>query len=254
MDVAPPPLAGWTVLSLRPQDGHGGLRTAASRLGAGFIAAAPLRIVSLDNPPARTALAAALRCPCIVVTSPNAVRHATRLARLPRTREWVAVGAASAAALRRLGIARVVTPPRADSEGLLAMPQLSGLRGAGAVGLLTGRGGRGLLQPALEARGVTVQRADVYARVPAKVAPAAWRRLRAALADGRRIVLPLTSAEGWAAFAEQLPADLHEALHDARVVVPGARLEALARRSGFADIAVADGPHPAQLLAAALRG
>ena len=241
-------LPGWTVLSLRPHGGHAGLRAASRRAGARFLALSPLRIALLEDADARQALAACLRCPIIVVTSANAVRAATRLARLPMRRRWIAVGAGTAAALRRAGLGQVQWPQRADSEGLLAMPALREVAGI-EIGLLTGRGGRGLLAPALAARGARVRRADAYLRQPMAIPGTAWQRLRLAVADGQ-LLLPLTSGEAWAAFQPQLPPDLRQPLLGARVVAPGPRLAALARQAGFADVRIAAGPRPAQLLSA----
>ena len=94
-------------------------------------------------------------------------------------------------------------------------------------------------------------RADVYARQAVAIRPSDWRRLRDALACGQRLLLPITSGEAWQAFASQVPGDLAGPLRQARVVVPGTRLQTLARAAGFSDVRVAAGPRPAQLLAAA---
>src|SRR5690606_40948301 len=121
----------------------------------------------------------ALDADVLLFTSPAAARAAAALRRLrPRpSQAWLAVGAGTARALRRAGVAGVVAPRRMDSEGVLALPELASVRGR-RVALVTAPGGRGLSAPTLAARGGQVLRADVSERVPAAPAPQALARLR----------------------------------------------------------------------------
>lgn len=238
----------WYVISLRPRGGHAALRRAAARRGAGLIALSPWVLRDRGDDASREALRHALDAPRVVVTSPAAVRAAARLQPL-RARPgqaWFAVGAGSAAALRRAGVHAVAAPARMDSEGLLGLPGLHDLQGS-TLGLLTAPGGRGTLVPALQARGARVLRADVYERVPVPPSP---RAIAALQALGAPAVLALSSGEALLRVLASLPADAAMALRATRVVAASERLAALARAHGFGgEIRIARGPRPAELLA-----
>jgi uroporphyrinogen-III synthase len=75
----------------------------------------------------------------------------------------LAIGPATAAGLIEHGGFEVRQPTRASSEGLLAMPELVGLRADQTVWLLTGQGGRDLVAQALAER-CKLQRLDLYRR------------------------------------------------------------------------------------------
>ena len=136
MGIPAPP--AWYVISLRPQGAHEALRRAAQRRGAGLLALSPWRIRASDDDATREALRAALAARRVLFTSPAAVAAAQRLLPL-RARDgqtWLAVGAGTADALRRAGIAEVVAPRRMDSEGLLALPVLRDVAGQ-PIGFVT---------------------------------------------------------------------------------------------------------------------
>jgi uroporphyrinogen-III synthase len=192
-------------------------------------------------------LAEALAAPVVVFTSPAAVRAAHALGALHPApgAHWLAVGEGSARALRRAGVSEVAQPARMDSEGLLALPTLVT---ATRVGLVTAPGGRGLIAGELARRGTPVVRADVYERVALPLPAATVQRLRAL--DGPT-VLALSSGEALARVLDQLPADLLARWQAHPVVAASERLAALAAERGFHRILRAEGPRPAQLLAAA---
>lgn len=216
-----------------------------------MIALSPWKLQLRDDPNARAALRAALAASRVVFTSPVAVRAASALQpfRQQRGQCWCAVGAGTAAALRRAGATEVQAPSRMDSEGLLALPALQDVRDQD-VGLVTAPGGRGEISPALQARGARVLRADVYVREPVPLPARAVQQLREVRAP---LVLVLSSGEALQLVLDGLPADLGTKLKQAHVVVASARLRALASGHGFVDIALADGPRPADLIAAAIR-
>jgi len=244
--MANPANAPTTVVSLRPAGQHAGLRKAAARHGMALLAVSPWQLRDRDDATTRQALATALAAPVVVFTSPAAVRAATRLTRLrrPPQARWLAVGEGSARALRRAGVVGVEQPARMDSEGLLAMPALAA---ATQVGLVTAPGGRGMLAPALEARGSQVLRANVYERVPRALPAALLARLRALPGPA---VLAVSSAEALERVLPQLPAEVCSQWQRWPVVVASARLAGLARANGFQQVWQAAGPRPAQLLAA----
>ena len=237
------------MISLRPQGGHAGLRAAAARHGARLLALSPWKLVARDDANARTALRAALAAPRVIFTSPAAVRFAARLAPLKcrRGQCWLAVGAATAAALRRAGVDAVLAPRRMDSEGLLALAELQELHGID-VGLVTAPDGRDLLAPSLRQRGARLLRADVYARVPVAPGAAAVRRL---LQLDAPACLALSSGAALDAVLAALPAPARVRLLQQSVVAASERLAAHACAAGFRRPGLAAGPRPAQLLDAA---
>jgi uroporphyrinogen-III synthase len=243
------PAATPLVVSLRPANDHAAMRRAAAVYGLRVLALSPWTIVAQDGPVTRRALRDALAADIVIATSPAAVRAATTLAtlRARRGQTYCAVGSATAAALRRAGIAEVHSPERMDSEGLLALPVLRGVRGR-AVGLLTAPGGRDRIEPMLRKQGARVLRADVYAREAVALAAVSLARLRAF--DGP-LLLPVSSGEALQRVLDGVPADLAVRLRGACVLAASARLAALARAAGCRDVRIAAGPRPAQLLAAA---
>ncbi|GAB3344990.1 uroporphyrinogen-III synthase [Lysobacter tyrosinilyticus] len=236
------------MISLRPRGEHDALRRAAARYGAGLIALSPWRLQLRDDSRSRADLRTALAAPRVVFTSPAAVRAASALQPLAamRAQQWCAVGAGTAAALRRAGVAEVAAPARMDSEGLLALPALQQVTGLD-IGLVTAPGGRGEITPVLQARGARVLRADVYAREAVALTPRALRHLADVDAP---LALALSSGEALQHVLEALPAELAAKLRHAHVAAASERLRSLAREHGFTDVDLAAGPRPAQLLAA----
>jgi len=245
-------LAGGLVISLRPVGGHAALRRAAAAHGARVLALSPWRIAFPDAAPLRAALRAALAAPRVIVTSPNAARALHALApalRVRRGQRWIAVGAGTAAALRRIGITDIAVPERMDSDGVLALPELHA-RDATPVALLTAPGGRDRIAPALRARGVDVRRVDVYARVPIAPSPRAIAALRALDATPW---LMLSSGEALAHVLAALPADAAARLRRARVSAASERLADAARAHGFrGTVVIAADARPRSLIAAAV--
>lgn len=239
----------YTVVSMRPTGDHAAMRRAASALGLRTVALSPWRIAPRDDAATRAALRDALAADAVIVTSPAAARAAASLRALRprRGQRWYAIGTGTAAALRRVGVARVAIPDRADSEGLLALPGLvdaAGLR----IGLLTAPGGRDRIAPTVIGRGATVLRADVYARQPLIPTAATWARLRAVAGPW---CVPLSSGDALQHAFAVAPADIAERLRTARVAAASTRLAQIAHALGCVDVRLADGPRPRQLLAAA---
>ena len=245
MSAVRPP--AWYLVSLRARGDHRGLRRAAARHGGGLLALPPWTLRPRQDASSRQRLADVLQAPVLVFTSPAAVRAAAGLHTLRPGpgQHWLAVGAGTAAALRRAGAGTVQAPSRMDSEGLLALPALAAAR---EVGLVTAPGGRGMLTPALEARGATVMRADVYDRVPLPLATAAIDRL---LALDAPAALALSSGEALQQVLAQLPAPAAASLRRTTAVAASERLAALARASGWSQVVVAGSPRPGALAAAA---
>jgi uroporphyrinogen-III synthase len=213
------------------------------------LALSPWRLQAVDDPASREALGAALDCSRIVFTSPAAVRAAAHLRAL-RARDgqqWFAVGAGTAAALRRAGIAAVIAPTRMDSDGLLASPDLQDVHGRD-IGLVTAAGGRELIAPTLRARGARVLRANVYARIATRPSPRAINDLRALHAPAW---LMLSSGAALEQLLATLPADAITALRSAHVAAASDRLARLAQSHGFSHIVTAASAMPRDLVDAA---
>ena len=237
------------MISMRPRGDHAAVRRAAARHGAGVIALSPWALCPRDDAQTRAALSQALAAPRVLFTSPAAVRAAAALQPLGMigTGDWIAVGAGTAAALRRAGVPRVHAPARMDSEGLLALPALNDIDGS-AVGLVTAPEGRGVLAPALAARGAHVLRADVYERVPVAPDP---RAVEALLASRTTAVLLLSSAGALSSLLDGLPEPARAKLRALPAVAASYRLQALAEAAGCAPVTRAPGPRQGQLLLAA---
>ncbi|MGH8086039.1 MAG: uroporphyrinogen-III synthase [Lysobacter sp.] len=238
----------WYVISLRPRGQHAPMRRAAARRGGAVIALSPWALQLRDDAVTRAALDAALAAPQVLVTSPAAVRAASALQplRMRDGQRWFAVGAGTAAALRRAGIGRVAAPARMDSEGLLALPGLQRFDGD-AIGLLTAPGGRGTLVPALQARGAEVRRADVYQRVAVPPAPPALAALRAM---ARPAAIALSSGEALQQVTAAVPDDVAARLRALPLVGASDRLLDLAATLGFEQRYRAADARPATLVEA----
>lgn len=242
------PLAGCTVISLRPAGAHAALRHAAAAQGARLLALSPWRLHALDDARSRAALAAALGAPRVIFTSPAAVAAAQRLEPLRPAPEacWLAVGAGTAAALAREGV-EALAPQRMDSEGLLALEPLQQIAGL-TVGLVTAPGGRGEIEPALRRRGAHPLRADVYERIELAPSSRAIEALR--MLDGPAWLV-LSSGAALDSVLSALPADAAQILRSAAVVAASERLAQLAAGHGFPRVVTAASALPVDLVAAA---
>ncbi len=236
------------VVSLRPSGDHAALRRAAAREGAHLIALSPWRIEARHDEATRDALRTALRAPRVVFTSPAAVRaaHALIPLRDAPPASALAVGTGTARALRNAGVSEVMAPRRMDSHGLLELEALQAVSGTD-IGLVTAPGGRGLIAAELQRRGARVLRADVYARVP--IAPSRVAIARLVDANGC-LWLALSSGEALQRIEAALPQQAWKRLLRARVAAASERLAEQARGSGFADVVIARGPQPRDLVEA----
>jgi len=214
----------------------------------GCIAISTMRIAIRDDAGSRALLRTALAAPVAIFTSPNAVRAAAASLSLRRRRgqRTLAIGAGTAAALRRHGVEDVLVPTRADSDALLAMDALRDVAGM-RIGLVTAPGGRDRIAPGLRARGAEVVRADVYARAPRTPTARDFDALRRTRG---RWAIALSSGEALATLMAHVPADLAPKLRDARVLAGSERLADEARALGFRDLRVAAGARPGELVAA----
>lgn len=222
------------MISLRPVSAHGTVRRMVHAQGGTLLALSPWRLVDRNAAADISALQLAVQAPCVIATSPAAVRAAARLQPLRALpgQAWLAVGSGTARALQRAGIPAVHSPARMDSEGLLAMAQLQACEGRD-IGVLTAPDGRDALLPALRARGARILRADVYARVPMQPAARVVQRIRALPAPP---YLLLSSGQALQHVIDALPVGVGAVLRAGVVVAASDRLGELATTLGFAHV------------------
>ena len=248
-------LHGVRVLVTRPEPAAGRLADAFAAEGAVVVRVPALAIAPVVDTRSAERLRARLAdVSAFVFTSVNAVAGFFELMPDAVQDRWpsvtLAVGRATAEALRAHAVTGVHTPPpgRFDSEGLLACPQLDVPRVAGRlVAVVKGEGGRGLLARELRRRGAEVIEANVYRR-------RAPERLADRLDDVRDSIdaVTVTSAE---ALGNLLDAAPWTACWLSRriVVVPSERVAGVARARSLPRVAAAPGADAASIVEATAR-
>ena len=161
----------------------------------------------------------------------------------------LAVGPATAEALRARGVADVHTPrDRSDSEGLLSHPALGARRVAGrVVAVVKGEGGRDLLGKELVRRGAGIIEANVYRRR----APERLAEMLEAVCESVDIVT-VTSAEALGNLADAAPWTASW-LSDRMLVTVSERIAGIARARNLSRVAVAAGADAASIVDATVR-
>jgi len=189
-----------------------------------------------DPAPARALLGRLQEFDMALFVSPSAVRKALELA---AGRAWprvAAVGDGTRRALEQRGFRDVIAPSgQADSEALLALPELAQVTGFRVL-ILRGAGGREFLGETLAARGAKVEYAECYRRVrPAARAP-----------EGRIDAVCVSSGEALVNLAAMLG---RERLADTPLFVSHSRVAAQAHELGLPWPLLA-GPGDPEMLAA----
>ncbi len=139
------PLAGLGVVLTRPRAQCEAIAHALESAGARVLVFPALDIVPIAlSAESRAALASLPSASLAIFVSANAAEHGVALARAagpwPEAAAAAGVGAATAAALREAGFARVIAPETGfDSESLLACPAFNDVKGKR---ILVFRGGR----------------------------------------------------------------------------------------------------------------
>jgi uroporphyrinogen-III synthase len=240
-------LEGATVVITRPAGTSAALVRYLRDLGARALSLPGVSLRACDHD-ARAARKAAFEE--WIFTSPAAVRFGAALLPARRTRARMrayAIGEGTARALVRHGLEATIPRDRADSEGLLALPELAHVRGR-RIALVGAPGGRDLIAPALRRRGAKVEAIHVYRRVPPRLTQRHFDAL--ALAPDPLITL-VSSGEALAHLVALLPPPQLARLRAQILVVSSARLAALARTHAFAEIALARSAAPRDLFSAA---
>ena len=162
-------LAGRAVLVTRPAGMSMQLVSLLRAEGAEAVALPAIEILPPDDTAKLDAVIDRLEeFDIAIFISPTAVAKADAAVRArrdwPMRLRYAAIGSATAAALRRIGVADVMAPRgRSDSEALAALPELGEVIGRRIV-IFRGHGGREALREALVARGAQVEYAECYRR------------------------------------------------------------------------------------------
>ena len=105
----------------------------------------------------------------VIAISANAFNFALRLfdsaqIPIPKQLDWYAIGEATAEAMRSNGLKPILPDSRFDTEGLLALLELSNVKDRRFL-LLAGIGGRRKLEDTLRESGALVDRVELYQRI-----------------------------------------------------------------------------------------
>lgn len=249
--LSAPALAGVSVVVTRPAGTASSLLIRVRAMGASAIALPGLSLRATgDVEGARCMLRSARDAHAWIFSSPAAVRYAFRLSpdlEIHRDASAFGVGAGTQRALARRGIHAQVPSERSDSEALLALPELTRVRGQ-RMALVGAPGGRQLIAEALQQRGALVDVIHVYVRRP----PRLTRRHFGAIARASDpLIMLVSSAEALANLVTLLPAELLTRLRHQILIVSSARLAMVAGEHGFEDVRVAASALPDDLLNAA---
>jgi uroporphyrinogen-III synthase len=232
------PLAGKRILVTRPREQGAGLASLVRQAGGEPIEFPAIEIAGIADPARFERIAGRLEeFDLAIFVSPTAVQKAFELL---DTRPWpkrlqvAAIGAGSKRALERRGFAAVVAPQgEADSEALLALPELANVD-ARSVVVFRGAGGRAFLGETLSSRGARVEYAECYRRVRPAVSASepAW-------AGNALDAVTVTSSEGLANLDVLLRAWRRDWHQESPLFVPHARVAAEAARLGARETIVA---------------
>lgn len=244
-------LARRRILVTRPRELAEGLAALIREAGGEALLFPAIEIRDAADPaPARALLARLREFDLAVFVSPSAVRKAMELAEgqawpagqaAPVRHAWpkglrvAAIGSGTRRALEERGFRDVIAPAgQADSESLLALPELAGFR---RVAIFRGEGGREVLGEALAARGARVEYAECYRRVRPEAAAAPAGRIDGICVNSGEALRNLIALLG------------HERVAQAPLFVPNARVAGIARELGLRAPLLA-GPGDAEMLAA----
>ena len=238
------PLAGRGIVVTRPTAQAGGL--AARVEGAGGIVHLLPAVEIADVQDLAPILALIDRLDqfeLAIFISPSAVAKAMDLIRHRRgDRAWphglrvAAIGRGSRRALEQQGFDAIIAPSaHADSEALLALPEMTSVAGWRIV-IFRGDGGRELLGDSLGTRGAEVAYAECYRRTRPRID---CGPLLAAWARGGVHAVTVSSGEGLANLYDMLGRPGQELLRRTPLFVPHPRLVGAAEQLGIQEVLVA---------------
>lgn len=207
-----------------------------------------------DRAAVRAAVGPADRYDLAVFVSANAVRFGVELLGERRDLPLAAVGQATAAALNAAGFRVSLMPEEgADSESLLALPQLAQMEGKRVL-IVRGNGGRELLHDTLASRGAHVQYAEVYTRETAYPSQERKAEVEALWRQGGIRAYTATSVELLEALVGIVTPRCRELVHSTALLTGARRVADAATRLGIGSpLILADSPEDAALVRALVR-
>ena len=232
--MAAKPLAARGIVVTRPRELAANLAALIESAGGRAIRFPTIEIEDLPPP---TALRRLERYDLAVFISPTAAAKVLAQAGAwPRGLRTAAVGAGTRRELERGGVAGVLAPRgAADSEALLALPELAAVSGKRIV-IFRGGEGRRLLGEALAARGASVEYAECYRRRRPAADPAAllgdWER-------GAVHAVTVSSSEGFGNLLALLGDKGAARVRATPLFVPHSRVAAHASGEGVREVVVA---------------
>lgn len=155
--------------------------------------------------------------------------------------ELFSIGPSTAAVYENVGYKVSIPESNYNSESLLELKEFSDIKNQKIL-IFCGQGGRDYLEQTLSERGAEVKRAELYARVPA-----ALEKLKLESVQ-QPDVLTAMSGDTVTALSLALNAVGKEAWQDLPLIVPGVRVEGIARERGFTDIHPTEKPNTESLL------
>jgi uroporphyrinogen-III synthase len=220
-------LKGRSILVTRPRAQAQRLARLIEEAGGAAPLFPAIEIEDVSPPPALSRLH---EFDLAIFVSPTAVAKAMpHIPAWPAALRVAAVGAGTRRALEKHGIADVIAPASgADSEALLATPQLGNVAGQ-RIAILRGDGGRALLGETFVARGAKVEYLTCYRRLLPKPPARPWK-------PGELAAVTVSSSQG----LENLFAVLDPAmLRSTPLFVPHARIAERARALAVREVVLA---------------
>lgn len=207
-----------------------------------------------DRAAVRAAIGPADRYDYVIFISANAARFGSDLLEQRRDIKLVALAQPTASALNSAGYRVSLMPAGgADSEALLAMPQLSHMSGQRVL-IVRGVGGRELLGEVLTSRGAQVQYAEVYTREPARPGPDVQGQIETLWRQGGVRAYSATSVELLEALVGIVTPRCRELMDSTALLTGSRRVADAAIRLGLGSpLILADAPDDAALVSALIR-
>ena len=192
-------------------------------------------VINIKSLPVEQATIAAIKQQdFIIFISRNAVAYFSKQMQknIPTQCRLIAVGAGTADSMKTAGLRVDLQAFPANSEGLLSLPELAQCQGS-KVMIVRGQGGRELLATTLQARGASINYADVYTRLLAT--PSLAECQQAAQVD----CVVCTSVAGVTNLCLLLP-DTVASLFSKPLIVVSERIKDFALSQGFRHVMVTD--------------
>jgi uroporphyrinogen-III synthase len=207
-----------------------------------------------DRAAVRAAVGPADRYDLVIFISANAARFGADLLEQRRDLKLAALAQPTASALNSAGYRVSLMPTDgANSEALLAMPQLAHMSGQRVL-IVRGAGGRDLLGDTLTSRGAQVQYAEVYTREPARPGADVQAQVEQLWRQGGVRAYSATSVELLDALVGIVTPRCRELMDSTALLTGSRRVADAAIRLGLGSpLILADGPDDAALTSALIR-